>query len=244
MQAILYVGHGTRVRQGVEEAIQFIKQIEHEVNVDIQEISFLELVEPDIVQGIKNCVERGATRIAIVPLLLLTAQHAKEDIPAEIEKAHSMYPHVHFTIGRPFGIHDKLVDTIYKRIMEQQKEISQEAEVLLIGRGSSDMAVVHNMSEISELVQRRFNFQSVSSCFLYGAGPSFQDALEMIKKRDAKQLFIVPYLLFSGLLSKGIEKNIKELQVDSSHVILCASLGYDENVRQVLLERVRELLNV
>lgn len=244
MQAILYVGHGTRVRQGVEEAIQFIEQIEHEVNVEIQEIAFLELVEPDIVQGIKNCVERGATKIAIVPLLLLTAQHAKEDIPAEVEKARSMYPHIHFTIGRPFGIHDKLIDTIYKRIMEQQIEISRKAEVLLIGRGSSDMAVVHNMSEISELVQRRFGFQSVSSCFLYGAGPSFHDALEMIKTRDGQQLFIVPYLLFSGLLSRGIEKNIKELQVERSRVILCASLGYDENVRQVLLERVQELLNV
>ncbi|WP_042477384.1 sirohydrochlorin chelatase [Bacillus ndiopicus] len=243
MQAILYVGHGTRVKQGVEEAIQFIENIKKEINIDIQEISFLELVEPDILQGVKNCVERGATKIAIVPLLLLTAQHAKEDIPAEIEKARFIYPHVQFTFGQPFGIHDKLIDTIYKRIVEQQIDILQDAEVLLIGRGSSDTAVVRDMLEISEHVQKKFGFHSVSACFLYGAGPAFHDALEMIKKRNVKQLFIVPYLLFSGLLSRGIEKSIKELQFDSSRFILCASLGYGENVQQVLLERVQELLN-
>ncbi|MEC1177849.1 sirohydrochlorin chelatase [Metasolibacillus meyeri] len=242
MQAILYVGHGTRVKQGVDEAIQFIESIKQEIPVAIQEISFLELVEPDIVQGVGRCVEQGATQIAIVPLLLLTAQHAKEDIPLEIEKARQLYPHVQFTLGRPFGIHDKLIETIYKRIVEQQIEISHDAEVLLIGRGSSDTAVARDMQKVSGFVRNKFGFHSVDACFLYGAGPAFQDALETIKKRDVKQLFIVPYLLFSGLLSRGIEKDIAALQFDRSRVVLCASLGYDDNVRQVLIERVQEVI--
>lgn len=244
MQAILYIGHGTRLKQGVGEALQFIEAVKQQIPIEIQEIAFLELVEPDIVQGVGRCVAQGATTIAIVPLLLLTAQHAKEDIPLEIEKAQQLYPHVQFTLGRPFGIHDKLIATIYKRIQEQQIEISHEAEVLLIGRGSSDTAVVRDMQEISELVRSKFGFSSVKACFLYGAGPAFQDALEAIKERDVKQLFIVPYLLFSGLLSKGIEKDIKASEFDRSRVILCSSLGYDDNVQQVLIERVQEALQI
>ena len=40
MQAILYIGHGTRVKQGVEEAIQFIEETKREINASIQEIAF------------------------------------------------------------------------------------------------------------------------------------------------------------------------------------------------------------
>ena len=59
MQAILYVAHGTRVKKGVEEAIQFLEETKKEINISIQETAFLELVAPDILQGIKNCVKRG-----------------------------------------------------------------------------------------------------------------------------------------------------------------------------------------
>ena len=61
-----------------------------------------------------------------------------------------------------------------------------------------------------------------------------------MKQRPLKQLFIVPYLLFSGLLRNGIQKKIETL--DTSHVILCDSLGYDDNVEQVLIERVHEVI--
>lgn len=238
MQAILYIGHGTRLKEGVEEALHFIEETKKQVDISIQEIAFLELAEPNILQGIKNCVKRGATRIMIAPILLLTAQHAKEDIPAEVEKARDIYPNIHFTVGRPFGIHEKLIDTLYKRITEQHCEILPDVDVLLVGRGSSDEAVIQDMSEISNQLQRKFGFHSVRACFLYGSGPSFEDTMIRLKEQDVKQLFIVPYLLFSGLLSKGIQKKVKALELDASRIILCNSLGYDRNVQQVLIERV------
>lgn len=242
MQAILYVGHGTRVQQGVAEAIKFIEETKRQVNIGIQETAFLELVKPDIVQGIKSCVERGASKIAVVPILLLTAQHANQDIPEEIEKAKVLYPHVEFTIGQPFGIHERLIDTIYERIVEQNVEISPEAEVLLVGRGSSDLAVVRDMAKISKRLQQKYRFRTVSACFLYGAGPSFEQTLNDFKQRDVKQVFIVPYLLFSGLLSMGIQKKVEQSAFDASRIILCGSLGYNNHVRQVLIERAYEAI--
>ncbi|MEK4426769.1 sirohydrochlorin chelatase [Solibacillus sp. FSL K6-1523] len=243
MQAILYIVHGTRVKKGIEEALHFIEETVEQVQVGIQQIAFLELAEPNILQGIKNCVERGATRIMIAPVLLLTAQHAKEDIPVEIDKASKIYPNIHFTIGRPLGIHEKLIDTVYKRITEQRCQILPEAEVLLVGRGSSDDAVIRDMSEISNQLQKKYKFQSVRACFLYGTGPSFEETMNRLKEQDVKQLFIVPYLLFSGLLSLGIQKKVKALEFDTSRIILCNSLGYGCNVRQVLIERVLQQIN-
>lgn len=242
MQAVLYVGHGTRLRKGVDEALQFIEETKSHIDVTIQETAFLELINPDILEGVAQCVKKGATSIAIVPILLLTAQHAIEDIPAEIEKVKKRFPHVTFSIGRPFGIHKALIETVYERIIEQQVAIDPEAEVLLVGRGSSNEAVVHDMAIISNLLKQTYQFKEVQSCFLYGAGPSFEQTIESLKNSQTKQVLIVPYLLFSGLLSIGIEKKISELAFNPDQVILCKSLGYNDKVRSVLVERVREVI--
>lgn len=242
MQAILYVGHGTRLKKGVDEAIRFLEETKSQINIEIQEIAFLELVEPDIVAGVAKCVARGATAVAIVPILLLTAQHATEDIPQEVAKAKIQFPAVRFTIGQPLGIHEALIDTVFERVVEQQIPIDAQAELVVIGRGSSDPAVVRDMSIISERLQRKFHFQNVRACFLYGNGPSFESALTELKQSEIRQVFIVPYLLFSGLLSVGIEKQVKALDLEAKNIILCNSLGYNEKVRSVLIERVQEVL--
>lgn len=240
MQAVLYIAHGTRVQQGISEARAFIEEVKRYVQADIQEIAFLELAEPDILQGIAQCVARGATRIAVVPILLLAAQHAKEDIPEVLVQARELYPQLPITVGQPFGIHDKLIETLYMRITEQQVAISPEAEVLLVGRGSSDPGIARDMGIIAEHLQQQYGFKQVGTCFLYGASPSFEDTVAALAQRDVQQLFIVPYLLFAGLLRNGIQKKLDGL--DTSRIILCDSLGYSDNVRDVLIERVHEVL--
>ncbi len=240
MQAVLYVAHGTRVQQGIEEARNFIERVKPHISIKIQELAFLELAQPDILQGIEQCVKRGATKIAVVPILLLAAQHAKEDIPKLLAQANEQYPQITLTLAQPFGIHPKLIETLYKRILEQQLELVPDAEVLLVGRGSSDPDVARDMEVIAQQLEQTYSFHRVSTCFLYGATPSFEEVVAQLQQRPLKQLFIVPYLLFSGLLRNGIQKKIQVL--DASRVILCDSLGYDDNVEQVLIERVHEVI--
>ncbi|MER2191447.1 MAG: sirohydrochlorin chelatase [Solibacillus sp.] len=240
MQAVLYVAHGTRVEQGIIEARMFIEGVKSYVPADIQEIAFLELASPDILQGIAQCVARGATKVVVVPILLLAAQHAKEDIPEILAQAREKYPQLPITVGQPFGIHDKLIDTLYARIREQQVDILPEAEVLLVGRGSSDPDVARDMGLIAERLQQHYTFTRVRTCFLYGASPSFEETIAELEQRNVKQLFIVPYLLFAGLLRNGIQKKLQDF--DQSRIILCDSLGYSDSVRDVLIERVHEVL--
>lgn len=242
MQAVLYVGHGSRLKAGADEAIQFIERCKTHIDVPIQEISFLELAEPTIEEGIAKCVERGATSIAVVPILLLTAHHANDDIPFEIEVAKIMYPDVIFTYGKALGIHPKIVDSLYDRIVEQQVPIAEDAHVLLIGRGSSDPAVKKDLTEIARQLKGKYSFSNVDVSFLYGAKPSFEDALLQLKKDEHQQVFIIPYLLFTGILMKNIEENVAQQFPNDERIILCNSLGYHRAVEEVLVERVNELL--
>ncbi|WP_318614410.1 sirohydrochlorin chelatase [Sporosarcina sp. YIM B06819] len=242
MQAVLYVGHGSRIQAGVEEAIQFIENCKVMIDVAIQEICFLELASPSVDEGITKCVERGATKIAVVPILLLTANHANEDIPFEIEVGKIMYPDVEFTYGKAFGIHPKIVDSLYDRVIQKQVPIDVEAQVLLVGRGSSDVAVKRDLTEIAQLLANKYPFQQVDVCFLYGTSPSFDEALAQIRQTTPRQIFIIPYLLFSGILMNGIERKIAKHSSNDHQIILCENLGYHKYVQDVLVERVNDLL--
>jgi len=71
-------------------------------------------------------------------------------------------------------------------------------------------------------------------------GPTFEDWLLQAKGKQ-QQVFIVPYLLFTGILRQSIAKRLQGL--DSQNILLCESLGYDDNVKKVLVERIDELLH-
>lgn len=242
MQAVLYVGHGSRMQAGVQEAVQFIEKCKPMIDAPIQEVCFLELAAPDIVEGIANCVERGATKIAIIPILLLAAKHAKEDIPFEIGVAKILYPDIELTYGDVLGIHPKIITSLYERVIEQNVEVSEDAYVLLVGRGSSDSAVKEDLTKIAQLLKEEHSFKAVDVCFLYGAKPSFEETLLNLQQASNRQIFVIPYLLFTGILMNGIEKKIEQQNVKDQRFILCESLGYHEHIQHVLIERVNELL--
>lgn len=242
MRAVLYVAHGSRVKEGNQQAITFLKEVQKEIQEPIQEICFLELTEPTIEKGIANCVQKGATEIAIVPILLLTANHAKKDIPLKIDKIKKQYANIQFSYGRPLGIDRRLIQTVFRRIVESNIPITNESEVLLIGRGSSDPSACRDFLEIATQFKLKFGIRKVEIAFLYGKGPQFDEYLQTLKERTSEQLFIVPYLLFQGKLRQGIDRKLNDVAL-SQNVIICNSLGYDERVKEVVVDRVLEALN-
>lgn len=240
MQALLYVAHGSRVKEGNWEAIRFIESVKPHFNVEIQEHCFLELAEPSILQGVELCVSKGATSIAVIPILLLSANHIKVDIPQEIEKAKALFPNVTFSIGEPLGVHEKLIHSLHNRVLEQGPMIPNETDILLIGRGSSDPSVQRDLGRIAKLLQRTYDYAKVDTCFLYGNGTSFDEKILTLSESE-NRVYIIPYLLFTWLLKLSIQKKVAQ-QGFSEQVVLCGCLGYDENVRQVLIERIEESL--
>lgn len=238
MQAVLYIAHGSRMEKGVIEAREFIESVKPTIDVQIQEICFLELAHPKIEEGVKQCVEKGATKIAIIPFLLLTAGHALEDIPQVIHEMRKNYPTIEFSYGETLGVDEKMALAVYERIKETNVPITNETVVLLVGRGSSVPSVKEDLLQIASFVQQTHDFKQVDVCFLYGAKPSFDDALTRLKSQKQRQVLIVPYLLFSGLLLNGMKRNIL-----NEPYILTESLGYHEKIKELLIQRVNEAIN-
>jgi sirohydrochlorin ferrochelatase len=242
MQAVLYVGHGSRVDEACEQAVSFIEKCMNTISAPIQEIGFLELASPTIDDGIRRCVERGATRIAVLPLLLLTAGHAKKDIPLELEKIKEQYPDITIDYGRPLGVHEEIVDILIERIREKQETIGGDTRVLLVGRGSSDPDTTRDLGHIARLLSRKHPFQSVQTAYLTSAKPSFEEGLEQAQVAGNQQVFVLPYLLFTGILMKSMRKKIDEINTADQQFTLCEYLGYHPNLSKVVKARVEELI--
>ena len=243
LEAILYVGHGTRAKDGKEQVIRFINEVKQKVAAPVQEISFIELTEPSIEAGIDACVRKKATKITIVPLLLFSGGHAKRDIPLAIERAKVRFPHVQFTCGRPFGSDARfitiLVDLLQEQGFSQDIRERSRASILLVGRGSSEINVLLEMTKITERLRQVLRTDSVEVCYLASAKPSFESSLENVLSSSQRKVFILPYLLFTGVLIKRMQKTVAMLQTDKQ-ISLCRYLGSDKRLIDVVADYVEE----
>lgn len=243
MNAILYICHGSRVKEASEQAVSFVKQVMNKIKVPIQEMAFLELSAPTIAQGFARCVEQGATKIVVIPILLLTAAHAKKDIPEEIRVQKSHYPNIEVKMGSPIGVNDQMVDLLIEKISETGISVHKEATVLLAGRGSSDPDVKRDLSIIGEKLKHKSKIAHVEICFLAAANPSLQEGLLSVKRSHAKQVFIIPYLFFTGILMKKIQASIEKMNEGGGpEWILCSYLGYHPIIENIICEQIDTLL--
>ncbi|UOE95990.1 sirohydrochlorin chelatase [Alkalihalobacillus sp. LMS39] len=250
MQAVLYIGHGTRIKEGVTQFELFIEKVKAAVDVPIQHHSFIELAEPNIEDGIAACVEQGATSIAVIPVLLLAAGHAKLDIPEEIDKAKVKFPTVSIQYGRVIGIDKRMTDMVVDRLVQQglplhaDEQSQQQTAVLLVGRGSSDPDANSDLAKLARLIWESAPVDHVETCYLAATKPTFDQGLERVQYLPHNKVYVIPYLLFTGILLKQMDAKITKLneKLTTKDIVLCDYLGYHPDLINVIKDRVKETI--
>ncbi|PJW14041.1 sirohydrochlorin chelatase [Geobacillus sp. Manikaran-105] len=241
MEAILYVSHGSRVPAARREAARFVEQCKAAIDIPIQELCFVELAEPDIAIGVDRCAAQGATRVIVIPLLLLSAGHAKQDIPAALKAAKQRHPSLEIVCGAPFGVHDAMIDIIIDRIGEQPAPLDHESMVLLIGRGSSDPDTKRDIAAIARRLQEKTSVPHVDVCFLAAIRPTLDEGFKRAQASIYRRVFIVPYLLFTGVLMKTVERKLQAMPVSDQQWHLCSYLGYHPRLVTLIQQQVQAL---
>lgn len=245
MEAILFVGHGSRDPEGNEEIRQYVDRIRHEMKQSIVETCFLEFEELTIAQGIDTCVEKGATRVIVIPIILFPAGHSKIHIPMAIDEAKEKYTNVSFTYGRPLGIHETIIEILESRLEESGIDFSQnheETAVLILGRGSSDKDANSDLYKMSRLFFEKRRVGMVETAFIGVTDPLLDAGVERCLKLGAKHIVILPYFLFTGILIKRLENRVKEYHdMYPNHTFTLANyFGFHPLLKKVLLDRVEE----
>jgi sirohydrochlorin cobaltochelatase len=247
MNAVLFVGHGSRDHQGNDEVRAFVQSVIETLNQPIAETCFLEFEKPNIADGLANCIEKGATRVVVIPIILFAAGHAKIHIPAAIDEAKLEYPLVQFIYGRPIGIHDKVLEILTSRTsdagIEQNEELGDTA-ILVVGRGSSDPDANSDLFKISRLLWEKMKVKWVETAFIGVTSPLIEEGLEKCLKLGARHVVIVPYFLFTGILINRMDQILEQFRLKNpNHQFSMAEyFGFHPELKQILRDRVNEAL--
>ena len=113
--AILIVGHGSRDREGTQEFQQLVDLFGAQDPGRIVECGFLEFAEPVIQAGVDRCVARGATRVLLVPYLLLLGGHVRRDLPRAATQARRRHRGLLVRIATHLGDDPRLVAIVTAR---------------------------------------------------------------------------------------------------------------------------------
>lgn len=116
--AVLLMAHGSRISEANNDARYIADMVKGMTDFDIVEVAYRELHEPNIQQGVDNCVARGAERILMMPYFLFMGAHVQQDLPEEIEAAQNRYPFLELEMGQHLGVHPKLAELQVERINE------------------------------------------------------------------------------------------------------------------------------
>lgn len=253
MNAVLFVGHGSKDAEGNEEIRQFVGAIAKELQGPLVETCFLEFEKPNIRQGIDQCVAKGATQIAVVPITLFSAGHAKIHIPAAIDEAKLRHPSIRFNYGRPIGVHEQVLDILTSRLgaagiteatLQEQGQELEETAILVVGRGSSDADANSDLFKISRLFWEKLKVKWVETAFIGVTAPLLEEGMERCLKLGARKVIILPYFLFTGVLIKRMESMLEtfEERYPEHQFSLADYFGFHPKLRQILIERATEAL--
>jgi sirohydrochlorin cobaltochelatase len=203
--ALLIVGHGSRDPRGTREFHDLVGLVRRRNPSLTVEGGFIELSRPPISECVDRLADRGARNVAAVPLMLLAAGHAKDDIPATLVREKMGHPEMSFSYGRALGIRPELLELMDERIstllFEEEKE---ETAILIVGRGSSDPDANSDLSKIARLFYEGRPYPVVESAYVSMTPPNVASGLDRCLKLGAKHVVVFSYFLFTGVLEERI----------------------------------------
>lgn len=105
MNALLLVAHGSRRKQSNDEVVLLADKLRNSCSQDyhIVNAAFLELADVLIPDGIRKCVNEGASSITVLPYFLSSGRHVIEDIPNIVDDCVGQYADINISIAPHVG---------------------------------------------------------------------------------------------------------------------------------------------
>jgi uroporphyrin-III C-methyltransferase len=143
---ILVVGHGSRREEANRDVREAARKIGARGGFPLIEAAFLEIQHPNIAEGFKRLVERGACNVTVHPYFLSPGRHTRGDLPREVRDAAQCFPGVSFRITEPLSAHQLVIEASVERIREtasvapdtRRSDAGKRGTVYLVGAGPGD----------------------------------------------------------------------------------------------------------
>lgn len=239
-EALLLVAHGSRSTAGQAEVsglVDLVASARPEVDVGV---GFLELCEPAAGAALDDLVRRGADRVAVLPVMLHAAGHAKSDVASVVVEARLRHPDVLFAYGRPLGADHGLLTLAHEKL---RKAGATGLPLAVLGRGTSDPEANAEGYKIARLLAEFARAPFVTTGFSGVTWPSFPEALVQLERFGAGRVATFAWFLATGVLIERMHDQLREFSARTGiEVVDGGYLGADEAVAAILVVRHAEAL--
>lgn len=259
--ALFLIGHGTRSARGVAQFEEFAAAVASARPQTPVGSGFIELVEPELQQGMDDLVAGGSTSIVGVPMVLFGAGHMKDDGPVALATARRRHPGLVTAYARELGAHPLVLSLAAARIRAASS--SPADAVIVVGRGSSDPDANADMAKVARLLADSRGLGTgmevatsltpdggrganelgvVEPAFVSLAAPDVVTALERVRRLGARRITVAPYFLFYGTLIDRIRAQAEAWAADQHDVSISfgSELGVDDRLVDLVWERFDE----
>jgi len=248
---VLVVGHGTADPVGAAETRAVAEQAAVLLPGVPVALGFLEVIGPTIDDALSELAAAGCHTVAVAPLLLFAAGHAKRDVPEAIQAAASGRG-IRVVQAEPLGCHPGIIALSCRRRAEATLGLAprspDETAVVMIGRGSSDPTALSQIREVATATgASEITAHDVGFGFVAAARPAVADALAAAARRaeqGVRRIIVQPHLLFRGHVEEQVAAAVG--QARQTHPALewlqVARLGADQLVAEAVVDRGRAAL--
>ncbi len=244
-KALLIIDRGSREPEVREELSQICSMAKSKGGYDYADYCFLEVIPPFIDEGIKRCVDSGASSVTIVPYFLYPGMKLKDSVNQSARI--SLENKLKAVIAKPLSYHHAMAEVVRERITRAKNEHAirqedRECDVLLVGHGSSDKAARSAFLYVANAL-RPF-YRNVGFCFLELDQPEIDQGIKKAIGSAPKVMIIMPYFLHRGAHIKNDvvkEVNAALQKYGFTNVYMTAHLGVDEKLVDLVIERAREV---
>lgn len=114
------MGHGSKMpgfQKAMEETARRLKNAGRFSDVVC---AYLEISQPSIPDAVASCVEKGATRVKVLPYFILDGMHVKKDIPEIVSAAREkLRDRAEIILCPHLGFDEKIVSLVKRRLKEE-----------------------------------------------------------------------------------------------------------------------------
>jgi sirohydrochlorin ferrochelatase len=114
---VIVFAHGSSVASA-NAAVQAVAETAGKAGEFVVEVGFLEPAHPTLEEAASRLVERGASRILILPYFLTLGLHLQRDLPVIVERISRSHPGVEVQVTPPLDGHVALVQILLDRARE------------------------------------------------------------------------------------------------------------------------------
>lgn len=262
--ACVIAAHGTRDTDGVATGRALIERVRGMLpGVPVRE-GYVELVDPPIAEAVRDAFAAGADRAVVVPLMLGTGTHVRDDIPeaiaaglaevaesggagdsresGEVATTASLLSRVRY--ARPLGADPRLLDAAAARAREAAAGAGWELRdvgVVFLGRGAKVPEANADHVRLARLLAESTG-ATVEAGFIQVTRPSLPEALSRLAAFGQRRIVVAPNFLLPGLLRTWMREQAEAWA--ASHpdveVRIAEVIGDCNELAAVVADRYRE----